>query len=135
MEIACRNKNLGAVEKLLELNPELLTNREQPHSALYIAAKVNHLGIVKLLVEKYKVDVNEQRVRNTTPVQVASKGGHVAIVKYLLEHGATLDAQGHSNAAFLSACNHDRLQVVKYLVERKGCEIALTRGKKNSPRC
>lgn len=75
----------------------------------------NNLGKVKYLVEKRGADINDYW--NGAPLWRASRGGHLEIVKYLVEHGANVNAKDSYNdvaLAIASECGH--LEVVKYLL-------------------
>jgi ankyrin repeat protein len=74
-------------------------------SAMHIAAKENHLEIVKILADK-GWDVNSQDKHQTTPLHQACNLGHVDIVKHLLEINADpmiQDSLGR-NSLLYAAC-------------------------------
>jgi len=112
---ACLTGNLDKVNEALEQNATLansfgevhpdhrafmqLENAEAGWSALHLAAHYGQSGIVKLLINSgAKVNAVAQNVIANTPLMAAIAGGHIAIVKLLLEYGADpklKDAAGH----------------------------------------
>ena len=50
---------------------------------LCLATKRRHKAIVKLLVNISKVDVDSQNNINPTPLSLAAKGGHEAVIRLL----------------------------------------------------
>lgn len=74
----------------------------------------NNLGKVKYLVEKRGADINGE---NGEPLRQASRYGHLEMVKYLVEHGANVNAKdNYNNVALAVASECGLLEVVKYLL-------------------
>ncbi len=127
-----------------------------PEKALFLAVKEGDLERVKLLIEKYKVDVNEGREGcYITPLYVAIENKHEDVADYLAQYDdaitATLDAAIEWNnfpvlkklverynfnvnyqrrvqvyTPLHKAVIWDRLEMVRYLVE-KGADISAVR--------
>ena len=60
-------------------------------TAVYIAAQRGYKDILQLLVVKGHADVNKPRANGVTPVRIAQRKGHAAIVDLLLRHGAKVE--------------------------------------------
>ena len=90
-------------------------------AALYFASK-GHLRVVRWLVEQ-GTDVNGINQGwlvpdGLTPLHAASYFGQHAIVQYLVEHGANIDALNTDGASpIFLACQNHHFPVVQYLVE------------------
>ena len=69
------------------------------HSVLELAVRNKSLEIVKRLVRDCNVDVNVQSTRGWSSLQMAASSSNLAMVDYLLAHGAIpelADNQGHT---------------------------------------
>lgn len=62
-------------------------------SALRFAASEGRLEMAKLLVEVGSARVNQADGNGWTPLMLATWHGHFSVVKFLLEHGADVDAK------------------------------------------
>eukprot|EP00919_Chromeraceae_sp_WS-2016_P024736 GHVR01058456.1.p1 GENE.GHVR01058456.1~~GHVR01058456.1.p1 ORF type:complete len:148 (-),score=18.01 GHVR01058456.1:514-957(-) len=87
---------------------------------LNLAARRGFVYDVKALVEK-GLDVNFKSGANETPLHIASRSGHIDVVKFLIGRGAYVDPL---NVLSFLAAQHDRACVVKWLVD-KGAKINL----------
>ncbi len=124
-----------------------------PEESLFVAAKDGDLESVKLLVEKYKVDVNAAREDGEiTPLYVAMENKHKDVVNYLAQYDEalvyTVDASvARGNLPILKelvekfnynvnyqptesyrtslhdAVHHGKIKIAQYLVE-KGADIS-----------
>ena len=76
--------------------------------------------IVEFLVVEHSQDVHCRGLTNmVTPLHLASREGHVAVARFLLEHGADADARDNDNCTPLHwASQQGHLEVVHDLVER-----------------
>ncbi len=56
---------------------------------------------------------------NSTPLRAACFEGHLEVVRYLLEHGASPDISNHfNNTCLMIAAYKGHLDVVKFLLEK-----------------
>ena len=83
------------------------------------ALKGNLKAVRELIDTEANVDVQDKQRR--TALMLASKNGHLDIVKTLVNAGAALNLQGNEggyggNTALMYACRHGHLEVVKILV-------------------
>jgi len=101
---------------------------EYPRDLLYESAKDGNLAGLELALRRGD-GVNDSFVYDCedndfeTALHVASRNGHFAIVKVLLDAGADIDSRDSGGGTPLhDACIHGRLVVVKELV-RRGADI------------
>ncbi|XP_011506514.1 PREDICTED: protein fem-1 homolog B [Ceratosolen solmsi marchali] len=86
-------------------------------SALWCAAGVGHLSVVKTLV-KAGANVNHPTKTNSTPVRAACFDGRLDIVKYLTNHSANIHiANKHNNTCLMIAAYKGHLDIVSFLLE------------------
>ena len=84
---ACYWGNIEAVKCLIDKGANMVTG-QNGETALMEAVYVGRWAIIKLLVEKYKVDVNVKDINGQTAYDVAVKEDYDSIMEYLLSHGA-----------------------------------------------
>ncbi|KAL3116338.1 hypothetical protein niasHT_002421 [Heterodera trifolii] len=116
---ACYQGNVDIVRLLLSHGANVeLTDFEGFHFALKDAAIGGSLEVCRLLVEEWAADVNQQTIQERyTPVICAASKGHLAIVDFLVEHGADLqhvDLDGHS--ALMWAVINGKIEMARHLV-------------------
>lgn len=109
--------------------PEHLTEPHQRHSpeniALYKAALAgSYLGVQSAIEKGGKPNYLHTPEEQKNSLHVAAEGGHVEIVRYLLEHGAVVDAsQGTTHStALMMAVRAASIDCVKALLE-KGANV------------
>ena len=91
--------------------------------ALWVAAGLNNLAIVKLLVE-HGAQVNHVAGRDSTALSFACAHGNLDMVRYLVEKGGDIriaDVDNDTNLV-VSIC-HRHLNVVTYLVDEAGFDV------------
>ena len=89
---AARENNLDAVVNALSKNGSCKSEHDKSgRSLVYTASRFGHLDILRVLVEA-NCDVNMQNTSRdlSTPLHGAVWGGHIEVVKSLLEQGAEL---------------------------------------------
>ncbi|XP_059148482.1 ankyrin repeat and sterile alpha motif domain-containing protein 1B-like isoform X6 [Physella acuta] len=92
-------------------------------SPLDLAAQYDRLDIVKLLVKSHP-ELVAQRSAQNTPLHLASRNGHRAVVQFLLDSGFPVDARTDKGTALHEAANFCKLDVIKLLLER-GIDITV----------
>lgn len=95
---------------------------------LHYACTHFKLDIVSLLVQKYKVNINEKSVMGHTALQMACWGGSLKIVKYLIQNGydTTMEHDGgiYANSSCVEIVIHlGNLELLKYLVDHGLCDM------------
>jgi len=130
--IACQHDSPDIVALLIENGADPL-KYDEGTSCLYQAAKYNCVAVSRLLVSRYKVDVNARCERGVSfgwaPLQIAcvhddSQDSHdnLEIVKILLEHGAdpniySLYIPDNKHTPLHISCKHGGLGMVKLLLQ------------------
>ncbi|CAF3089608.1 unnamed protein product [Rotaria sp. Silwood2] len=87
------------------------------------AVAVGHFGIVKLLIEEGNANVNHLSLTRSSPLRAASYIGHLDIARYLIIHGANirLVRDGNYTNLMLSAYR-EHTHMVKYFLDELGCD-------------
>lgn len=104
-------------------------------TALMKASENGDLEMVKFLLEEGKVDTNLQDNNGKTALMKASKECYLEMMKLLIENGANVgieDNDGNTALLYvlLNFSNRNKLETVKYLVEKGNANI-YHRNKKN----
>ena len=86
---------------------------------IFDAIRANDLAKVKILMESNKAVINQKTEYGDTPLHIAALVDNDEIARYLIEHGADLDAQ---NGSFYTPLIRAGLKVTKVLVEN-GADI------------
>jgi uncharacterized protein len=101
--------------------------------AIFRAAKDGNLAEVQRHVGQKPVLLNSKGRGGRTALMLASEGGHVAVVRWLLDQGAAMDEQDKlGRSALWSACFSRRAPVVKLLLER-GADPTIASGLGTTP--
>ena len=89
-----------------------------PAMALYEAAKSGNLERVQVLMKR-GVDMNNSN-KGRTPLFVASRYGHSAVVRFLVEQGADMEKAGKDDnwTPLMTASYYGHEEVVWYLLEQ-----------------
>jgi ankyrin repeat protein len=91
-------------------------------AAIHDAAKSGDLDRIQRLVVQ-GVDVNEQAVRDETPLIIAALAGNGEIVNYLLQRGADINARSTSGLTALHAAAHAGQTEIVSLLVAKGAAV------------
>lgn len=99
--------------KLIEFFIKDLRNfREYGDRMLYYCAELGHLEILKLIIKKINVNVN-----NGQALYSAINNGDIEMVKLLIEHGAKINR--NFSSAIRTAIAGDHLDIIKLLIENE----------------
>ena len=128
---AVENNSLELITYLVDKGGNINAKYKDGDTLLQHACQVKNnleirLEIVKYLVEKKKADVNSKNNYHETPLHHACSYGSLAIVKYLVEKGAdvnALDVKGETLLHKVCFFNEDPLEIVKYLVEKIKADV------------
>ncbi|CAF1396283.1 unnamed protein product [Adineta steineri] len=90
-------------------------------TALWLAVQNKHFNVVQILISLGKANVNhmahESKGKSWTPLGLACRDGQLAIVKYLIESGASLyNVDQNNSTSLMIACKYANYDVVKYLL-------------------
>lgn len=98
----------------------------QRSTPLIIAARNGHDKVVKLLISRFHIDLEQEgivnfdgyKVEGATALWCAAGAGHLKVVKTLIKSGAFVDHPTKTNSTPLrAACFDGRLDIVRYLAE------------------
>lgn len=103
-----------------------------PSQKITDAAQKGNLDEVKRLVKEEYVNVNSRNTYNCTTLECAAMGGHLQVVKFLVENGAVIDANEYNGSALKVALSHKHLDVAAYLIAQ-GAELNAKTGGGESP--
>eukprot|EP00051_Salpingoeca_urceolata_P026000 m.474228 g.474228 ORF g.474228 m.474228 type:complete len:642 (+) comp20390_c5_seq2:169-2094(+) len=98
---------------------------DQGRSALLVAAKAGHVGVLEGLISRTKASVHEVDNNRNTPLVLAACEGHLDAVKYLVEDedAAFTQANHNGNTALLQAARCGHLHIVRWLVQSAGPQL------------
>ncbi|XP_026286957.1 protein fem-1 homolog B [Frankliniella occidentalis] len=110
-----------------ELLAQLVEEEDgQRSTPLIIAARNGHDKVVKLLISRFRINLEQEgvvkfdgyKVEGATALWCASGAGHLKVVKTLVKSGADVDHPTKTNSTPLrAACFDGRLDIVRYLAE------------------
>jgi ankyrin repeat protein len=93
-----------------------------------IAAATSNMDILKLLIEEYSANINQQNINGTSALVFACNAGAVDIVLYLCEHGADPHCVIESGDTALSIASSNGFDaIVEYL-----CSLSLDLNQQNA---
>ncbi|OBT63581.1 hypothetical protein VE03_07021 [Pseudogymnoascus sp. 23342-1-I1] len=115
--------NLSEVQSLIDSGAEFTSMDNINSSLLHLAARENHLDIVKFLLER-NVGTHIEDENGLTALHEAAKRGRTKIVELLLEYGANIDAKSKDESTPLhEAASGGNEEVVQLLLQQKESEI------------
>ncbi|KAJ8600622.1 hypothetical protein CTAYLR_008980 [Chrysophaeum taylorii] len=117
----CREGSLAHARRVLKAGADPTGRDGSPQRKLapiHFAALEGHARIVKLLVEKYRVDPAVRDDNDRTPLHHAAGRGHLDVVIYLVTMRKVdpSEKDGQGNTALLRAAHAGHLDIVEYLV-------------------
>jgi ankyrin repeat protein len=124
---AAQNGNLNEVKRLLNLNPDIINEKDREYDTAILKAcrNCNAGDVVHFLLEKGANITDEDYMDsiNQTPLIIAAFNGCKDIVKMLLDAGANIDHKNDQGEnALISAVQEGHTDVVKLLLE-EGADV------------
>jgi ankyrin repeat protein len=122
---ACNQGNLKAVKVVMADGVNANFQREDGWTPLLVVCVKGGLGIVKVLLARKLIQINQALHNGATPLYMACDKGHVKVVNALLarkEVQINLATNNGVTPLYL-ACQNDRVKVVDALLARKEIQI------------
>ncbi|XP_023333094.1 serine/threonine-protein phosphatase 6 regulatory ankyrin repeat subunit C [Eurytemora carolleeae] len=123
IHLAAQSDQPEVVKLFLQKQPSLVTaSTKDGNTTAHIAAKK---GSVRVLEELLKFDKNivtnsRNKITDSTPLHIATEGGHVDVIKLLLTHGASpLDENKPGMTPVHLAARHGHISVINEFVKEK----------------
>ncbi|CAI5712603.1 unnamed protein product [Hyaloperonospora brassicae] len=113
LHIASRKGHSAVVELLLQHNAAANLPDEEGNTALHYAANIETVQV--LLNNAFRTNANIPNRRGQTPLHIAAARGDVAVVAYLIRHGAAheiVDDQGQNAFHHAAANGHTAVALV-----------------------
>jgi ankyrin repeat protein len=108
-------------------------NEFSPTFALHFAAFYGFHDLAKQLIITHALDVNGKGYLDMTPLDAASRGGHVDVARVLLDNGADVNAcDAHHQTPLYRATNRGHLKFVQLLLEH-GANVNIQTNNKYTP--
>ncbi|KAL6264770.1 hypothetical protein P5V15_004868 [Pogonomyrmex californicus] len=110
------------------INKKIVEDDGQCCTPLVIAARYGHNKVVRLLLEKFNPDLEQEGtvkfngyvIEGATALWAAAGAGHLNVLKTLVKAGANVNHATKTNSTPLrAACFNGRLDIVKYLVNHQ----------------
>jgi ankyrin repeat protein len=92
-----------------------ISNPADNQAAFNAAAEEGSLIVVRMILSRRKVRLNNKNQYGKTPLQSAARNGHVEMLKFLVDQGALLEGHSHGDEALIAAASTGHLEVVKIL--------------------
>ncbi|GFO41661.1 ankyrin repeat and sterile alpha motif domain-containing protein 1b, partial [Plakobranchus ocellatus] len=123
LHFAAHHGHTNVLALLLQKGGDPVIRNLEDKSPLDLAAQYDRLDIVMQLVMSHPELVAQRSIQNT-PLHLASRLGHKAVVRYLLDSGFPIDAKTDKGTALHEAANFCKLDVIRLLLER-GIDISV----------
>ena len=122
--MASYHSHLELIKYFLDIGCDINQKDYEAETSVMYACANGNFEICKYLVEK-GCTVTDSSIEGGTCFLYACGNGHLEMAKYLLNHGSSLYERNFNfSNCVLCACG--RLDMLKYLVEEKGCSLAST---------
>lgn len=133
---ACEEGNLG-IAKMLCTNTDMVSSSDtEGNTPLHIACMYGYLELVKFLTEDRQCNQSVRNQRGELPIHIAccrEQGSPLEVIK-LVSGKSDVNAQTVAGDTPLHfACNHEVLEVVKFLTEQCQCDQTIQNKKGELP--
>jgi len=152
IHVAARDGDVATVTRLLAEDPSLATVRcDMGKTPLHWATGWGQMDVMRLLLDRFHVDVDIRNKDDGTPLHVAASQGRPEGARLLLAHGARVDARrkGGATPLHIAAMKHakpEHYEVAAILIDMKAdvnarmdngatpLQLAITRGNERTAR-
>ncbi|KAL3854826.1 hypothetical protein ACJMK2_014069 [Sinanodonta woodiana] len=115
---AAHNGNVAILRYLIPRGANPWRKTAQQQTLLHIACLSGQFEMIKYLTDTFPKMLREVDKSNKTPARQAAKCGNVAVLKYLIDHGANPWCRSYKGETLLHiAYHHGKLEIIKYLME------------------
>lgn len=117
-----KENHFDDVKRWIDSGMSVLVTDEHKNTVAHMAAEAGNIEILQLLGDR-GAPIDRLNWINQTPLSLAARNGHLQVVKYLCEHGATTHGLDLNTAPLGAAAAAGHLEIVKYLVEQRNVPL------------
>ena len=149
LHFSCFTGHLDVTKCLIQHQADVNCTNKVFSSLLHCACYEGHLSTVKMLVEENSCDLNNQNIKNATPLYLACRMGRVEVAQYLIQRGCNINLTNIlGNSPLYAACDDhiwptsttitdskdmNYLGVVKLLLSNEQCDMNSQNESGNTP--
>lgn len=123
---ACEKQSVDVLKQLLKQDPDQNTTDEMGSTWLHVAATHGPVDIVRLLLKRKDIRVDQKRLDGLTPLLCAIEGKRKAAANALLRAGANVNVTTTRGwSALCYACQSGNVSLVDELL-RRGADIRIS---------
>ena len=122
------------VKYLISRGCDVMDKDNDGWTVLHYACQEGEQELVQYLVENYPILLTMRDKEGQSPFLVVGISGSVELVEYLISKGCdVLDNDNDGKTILYTACNENKLELVKYLVEKSGELLTMRQEDGQSP--
>lgn len=111
-----QSEAIDRIKEAIKKDVDISVLNKNSQSPLHIAARKGNLEIVKILLNAYIWNLNDQDYLGESPIFKATRGGHLRIIRYLRNCGAELNVNLNGKTILQVALQKNKLEIVEYLI-------------------
>ena len=117
-----KENRVEEVKRLLDSGLSVLGADAHGNTPAHVAAAAGNIEVLRLLHDR-GAPLDRLNWIHQAPLSLAARNGHLDVVKYLCEHGATTHGPDLNTAPLGAAAAAGHLEIVKYLVEQRNVPL------------
>ena len=130
LHAASYHGHVDIVRFLIDQGAAVNSKNDDLVAPLYLASQRGQFRVAKILIQRGNAQVNALTRNKWTALHKACEGGHLNVVKLLIENGASVNIENICEwRALHIACCYDHMSVACYLIENGANVNAPTNGK------